>query len=39
MIYFIFKHFETSLYDDSSAHSMSSVDEYPENTLSYWKER
>ncbi|CAF2044456.1 unnamed protein product [Rotaria magnacalcarata] len=34
-----FQNFESSFYDESSAHSISSTDEYPENTLSYWKER
>ncbi|CAF4965503.1 unnamed protein product [Rotaria sp. Silwood1] len=34
-----FQNLELSITDDSSAHSISSVDEYPENALNYWKER
>ncbi|CAF2883284.1 unnamed protein product [Rotaria sp. Silwood2] len=34
-----FQNLELSINDDSSAHSISSVDEYPENTVNYWRER
>ncbi|CAF4363782.1 unnamed protein product, partial [Adineta steineri] len=33
------QNFESSTHDDSLACSISSTDEYPENTLNYWKER
>ncbi|CAF1039320.1 unnamed protein product [Adineta steineri] len=33
------QNFESSMHDDSLACSISSTDEYPENTLNYWKER
>ncbi|CAF1489418.1 unnamed protein product [Rotaria sordida] len=34
-----FQNLEISINDDSSAYSISSIDEYPENNLDYWKDR